>query len=70
MHWHFFFRLQGRKTASLKPGLLDQNFSFLRKLVALVFAIFAAKQTKIIAHANRVNHRTTASFKIAVCQVT
>ncbi|MCV6575765.1 MAG: hypothetical protein OIF58_08535, partial [Cohaesibacter sp.] len=52
---------QGRKTASLKFGLLDQFFSFSSMGVALVFM---KKKTKIIARATRANHKTAASLKI------
>ena len=42
-----FFQLQGGKLAPLKFGLFDQIFSFLPKVVALVFTvIFSAKTTK------------------------
>ena len=41
------FQLQGRKTAPLKFGMLHQIFfSFLPKLVALVFTVIFSKKQK------------------------
>ena len=67
-----FFRLRS-KTVSLKPGLLEQNFSFSRKVVALVLRYFPRnKQNHRTCKSGQLyiiyNYRTTASLKIAVCQ--